>query len=277
MPPIEITPQLQAEYEQLFDSCEVRPEHACEVESLVARIVANQCRYSSLGSALAVPWYFIGVIHFMEASLDFAVHLHNGDPLTARTIHVPSQRPREGEPPFKWEESATDAIRLARLPEWHDWSIPGILYRLEAYNGFGYRTRHPEVMTPYLWSYSNHYTSGKYVEDGFFSASTVAKQCGAAVLLRRMSESGAIRFDTAGIPFAAALSAPESSSVNNEVKRLEPLIHFSESMKFPLVETVQRALNRFPGVFVKVDGIPGKRTSDAFKRITGHYLIGDPR
>jgi hypothetical protein len=36
-------------------------------------------------------------------------------------------------------------------------------------------------------------------------------------------------------------------------------------------------LNTFPGIFVKVDGVPGERTSDAFRKVTGHFLFGDPR
>ena len=44
-----------------------------------------------------------------------------------------------------------------------------MLFRLEAYNGSGYRDKHPDVKTPYLWSFSNHYTRGKYVADGTVS------------------------------------------------------------------------------------------------------------
>jgi hypothetical protein len=42
-------------------------------------------------------------------------------------------------------------------------------------------------------------------------------------------------------------------------------------------EDLQRWLNTFPGIFVKVDGIPGDRTSEAYRLITGSYLPGDPR
>jgi lysozyme family protein len=42
-------------------------------------------------------------------------------------------------------------------------------------------------------------------------------------------------------------------------------------------EDLQRWLNTFPGIFVKVDGVPGNRTSDAYKKVTGSYLPGDPR
>ncbi len=69
-----------------------------------------------------------------------------------------------------------------------------MLYQLEGYNGWGYRLHHPHVLTPYLWSYSNHYTSDKYVADGTWSDTALSKQCGAAVLLRRMAELHQIEF-----------------------------------------------------------------------------------
>jgi hypothetical protein len=43
------------------------------------------------------------------------------------------------------------------------------------------------------------------------------------------------------------------------------------------VEELQTWLNSFPGVFVKIDGVPGKRTSEAWRLVTGAYLPGDPR
>jgi hypothetical protein len=42
-------------------------------------------------------------------------------------------------------------------------------------------------------------------------------------------------------------------------------------------ELLQKALNLFPGIFLKVDGFAGKDTSGAFHKVTGHYLKGDPR
>ncbi|BCR24825.1 hypothetical protein [Aquipseudomonas alcaligenes] len=40
---------------------------------------------------------------------------------------------------------------------------------------------------------------------------------------------------------------------------------------------LQQWLNGFPSVFVKVNGIPEQRTSEAYRQVTGHYLPGDPR
>ena len=65
-----------------------------------------------------------------------------------------------------------------------DWSGPHILYLLEKYNGFGYRFK--ELRTPYLWSYSNLYSKGRYVADGVFDPNAVSKQCGAATMLKAL-------------------------------------------------------------------------------------------
>jgi lysozyme family protein len=177
-------------YQLLYASCLIRPARRAAVDQLVQRITANKARYDKVGKALGIPWYVVGIIHSLEASGDFTRHLHNGDPLTARTTHVPAGRPKTGKPPFTWEQSAIDALRYQGLASWKDWSVPGTLYQLEAYNGFGYRDHHPNVPSPYLWSFSNHYTKGKYVADGRFSPSAVSQQVGAAVLLKRLAAGG---------------------------------------------------------------------------------------
>jgi lysozyme family protein len=118
----------------------------------------------------------------------FESHLHNGDPLTARTHTFPPGRPIHGEPPFTWEASAEDSLRYENLTKVTDWSLPNALKRLEKYNGTGSLWR--GINTPYLWSYSNHYTKGKFVKDRDFRPEAVSKQSGAAVVLKRMMEKG---------------------------------------------------------------------------------------
>jgi lysozyme family protein len=176
-------------YELLYESCLTRPNRKASVNVLAKKIRANRKRYEKVGRAVGVPWYVVGIIHSLEASGNFTRHLHNGDPLSARTVHVPAGRPKTGKPPFTWEQSAIDALRGRGLGAWKDWSVPGTLYQLEAYNGFGYRDHHPNVPSPYLWSFSNHYTRGKYVADGRFSATAVSQQVGAALLLKQLAGS----------------------------------------------------------------------------------------
>ena len=257
MPAINLTQNLQDEYQNLFDSCQIKTEKLSEIENIITRILNSQNRYETVANELGIPWFFISVIHNMESSLNFDSHLHNGDPLSARTTHVPAGRPLTGNPPFTWEQSAEDSLTLQRLNLWNDWSLPGILYKIEEYNGWGYRRSHPEVLSPYLWSGSNNYTSGKYVADGRWSDTAVSNQIGAAVILRRMGEKRIVTFDGESIP-------------------KEPFVYYS-TKNIQYCEQLQQFLNQFPGIRVLVDGVPGQKSSDAFKLVTGNYLSGDPR
>lgn len=264
--PVTLTSQLRNEYEQLFKSCIITPARTQQVDGLAARLVSGRARYGAVSDATGVPWHVIAVIHCMEASLKFNCHLHNGDPLSARTVQVPAGRPLHGQPPFTWEASATDALTLERLSGDTDWSLAGTLFRLEKYNGFGYRRLHPEVLTPYLWSFSQHYTTGKFIADGKWSVTATSKQCGAAVLLRRLAEMGEFTF--------ADQPPPDVTQ--------PPPVRFSTTLPADPAEeararALQQWLNTFPGIFVRVDGVAGERTSNAFRRITGRFLDGDPR
>src|SRR5688572_21143928 len=121
--PVTLTSQLRNEYEQLLKSCIITPARTQEVDGLAARLVSGRARYGAVSDATGVPWHVIAVIHCMEASLKFNCHLHNGDPLSARTVQVPAGRPLHGQPPFTWEASATDALTLERLSGDTDWSL----------------------------------------------------------------------------------------------------------------------------------------------------------
>ena len=81
-------------------------------DARVRAIAEAKPRYDQVANATGVPWYVIGIIHEMEGGLNFATHLHNGDPLAGRTVQVPAGRPPTGIPPFQWEESAIDALTL---------------------------------------------------------------------------------------------------------------------------------------------------------------------
>jgi len=267
MPNVRLTKALRFEYEDLFNSCIINPQRVNAVDGIVAKLHTNKMRYEHVSARLDIPWAFIAVIHNMESGMNFKKHLHNGDPLTKRTVQVPAGRPKQGTPPFTWEESAIDALSLKRLSRQTDWSLAGTLYQLERYNGWGYRLYHAHVLSPYLWSFSNHYISGKYVADGRWSDTAVSSQCGAAVILRRMAENGQIEFTDQ--------PSPQSNTpplvVNYSIKKS------NDSLVLLHAVELQEWLNTYPGIFVKIDGIPGKRTSEAYKKVTGSYLPGDPR
>lgn len=256
-----LTTALRDEYQRLFDTCQIRPERWQEVNAAAGRMMASQARYQAVSAQTGVPWHVIAVLHQLEASLNFSRHLHNGDPLTARTVQVPAGRPRSGSPPFTWEESAVDALTVDGYTRWSDWSVPGILFTWERYNGWGYRTHHPSVKSPYLWSYTNHYTAGKYVKDGVWSATAVSRQVGAAALMRRLAE----------IREMDAPSHPADAALAKAMARSTAFV-YSPSTRQAGGEELQTFLNRFPGIFLRVDGKLGPRTSDACHQVFGHYL-----
>lgn len=182
---------LHDEYEHFLSQCRLRPEFSANAEFYVTRLIRFKPTYLQLGQGLnGIPWAFIGIIHGMECGFNFSTHLHNGDPLTDRTVHVPVGRPAAGSPPFPWVVSARDALIQKKFHLVSDWGLARMLYLLELYNGFGYRPR--GVPTPYLWSFSNLYEKGKYVADGRYDPEAVSRQCGAGVMLRGLQERGAL-------------------------------------------------------------------------------------
>ncbi|MEA5602139.1 hypothetical protein [Nostoc sp. UHCC 0252] len=180
---------LKPEYQKLWNRCEIRPDKLSSTQNIVAKIIANRPRYEVIEQKINVPWYFVAVIHNMEASLNFTKHLHNGDSLKKRTVNEPSGRPLAGpikgqEVGYTWEESAIDALTMKEFNRVKDWSLSAQLWQLERYNGVGYRQYHPEVLTPYLWSGTNNYKKGKYVADGKWDANAVSAQIGVVALLK---------------------------------------------------------------------------------------------
>jgi lysozyme family protein len=180
-------------YRDLFSKCKISDDKRNEVAWYVSKITdpARRKSYEQVYEETCVPWYFVAITHGMEASFDTKSHLHNGDPLKNRTVQVPKGRPDPWGPPTDWVSSAVDAMKVDKFHEKPDWDLAKLLYRWEAYNGWRSRLLH-NINTPYLWSFSNHYSRGKFVADGVWSDTAVSKQCGAGVMLKALVETGAI-------------------------------------------------------------------------------------
>lgn len=153
---------------------------------------AAKLRYLAVESRTGVPWFIIAVIHERECSQDWNGSLAQGDPWNRKSVHVPA-----GRGPFSsWEECAIDALvncapYAARNK---DWSVGASLTKLEEYNGLGYAARGRP--SPYIWSGTNQYVSGKYVRDGVYDPSAVDSQLGCAGLLIAMKAiDPSIQFD----------------------------------------------------------------------------------
>lgn len=188
---MQLTPKLEKEYTDLISTMKVRPEWMDPIDRKARGIYANKARYEEVSNATGVPWHIIGLIHSLEANLDFTKNLYNGEPLNQKTRKVP-----KGKGPFSsWEESAIGALQYDGLDKIEDWSDEQVCFALEKYNGFGYRLRRTGVLSPYLWSGTNHYTVGKFVEElkggkyvAVFKPQVRSQQIGAIPLYLRLKE-----------------------------------------------------------------------------------------
>lgn len=250
---------LEAEYGRLWAAMQIRPERQPVVDQIARKSIANKLKYESVAAKTGVPWQWIACAHSLESSQNFTRHLHNGDPLTARTVQVPRGRPASGSPPFTWEASAIDALTMPphSLHEVKNWSIERMLYELERYNGWGYRKYHPKTLSPYLWSYTNNYKSGKYVADGQWSDSAVSEQCGAAAILYVLLDHSAV-VSKPPVPQGPKHEVLYPGSRSPDVPRLKQglaALMMAEEGYGEFTVQIVRALQAQHGL--KVDGVVG--------------------
>lgn len=156
------------------------------------RLVAAKDRYQAVEKRTGVPWPFIAVTHERESTQNWNKSLAQGDPINRVSTHIPA-----GRGPFSsWEDAAYDALvncgpYAARNK---DWSIGGLLTLLERYNGLGYAGKGKP--SPYVWSGTDQYSSGKYVADGVYDPGEVDKQLGCAgLIIAMMKLDPSIKFD----------------------------------------------------------------------------------
>jgi lysozyme family protein/peptidoglycan hydrolase-like protein with peptidoglycan-binding domain len=215
---------LRAEYADLWQRMQIRPERQNAVNAIASRLLALKPRYEQVATRIGMSWAIIALLHQREADCNFACVLHNGEKIVGtgrRTTLVPS-----GRGPFStWEESAFDALTMPphSMQRIGNWTIERACYEMEKFNGFGYRSRH--IPTPYLWSYTNNYQSGKFIADGVFSAGVADKQCGTMPILKRLMElDTSIRFDGSPavvVPQGSVVAGLQIGAVGDAVRNLQ--------------------------------------------------------
>jgi len=182
-------------YDLLYKTARVHDSKKDEVQEAVDLMLKNQERYREVARTVGMPWEIPACIHEMEFDQDFSRCLHNGQRWDRVTTKVP-----KGVGPFNsWYESSVDAMTTlnkrmkSAIKDWDGiWTVPVALYSFEMHNGFGFRKR--GINSPYLWSYTQHYTKGKYVEKRYWcfgwkyrsvwKPNMVSEQCGVASYLK---------------------------------------------------------------------------------------------
>lgn len=174
--------EMRPRYELSWRNMAVELSRKAIIDAEARDIHKDMDAYLAVESITGVPACIIAVIHNRESDRDFKTHLHNGDPLSARTYHVPAGRPETGSPPFSWIQSAVDALRYQGMDKVRDWTVERACYVLEDYNGWGYWLFH-SVDSPYLWAATNIQDAGKYVEDGKWNRTAYDSQLGCMPVL----------------------------------------------------------------------------------------------
>ena len=198
-------------------------------------------RYQAVAAKTGVPWAAIAVIHERECSQDWTGSLAQGDPWSRVSVHVPA-----GRGPFKsWEEAAIDALENCTpyAARNRDWSVGGVLTVLEEYNGLGYASR--GVPSPYVWSGTDQYRSGKYVRDRVYDPNAVDSQLGCAGLLMAMMALDRSIDLGSKVPLPAALPVPSGPHAPDTTRPRPPsVIHPARGSIGAFIASILSAISR---------------------------------
>jgi lysozyme family protein/peptidoglycan hydrolase-like protein with peptidoglycan-binding domain len=206
---------LKSEYEQNWANLEIRPARLSDANAVARKAINGKATYQQIERLTGVPWHFAALCHYRESNFDFDTYLGNGETLHRATTLVP-----KGRGPFAtFVDGAVDAFRIENFVGAHDWGIARILFRLEAFNGFGYHAK--GCNSPYLYGGSTLYgppeaRAGKFVRDHVFDSGHVDSQLGTAVILHAMmSLDSSITLD--GSPQFASRAEPEDDAASTIV------------------------------------------------------------
>ncbi len=159
-----------------------------DLKSFLDHWKVHEDRYKAAGLAAGVPPELIAAIHWRESHGNFKTYLHQGDPLGRPAVNWPSDIPVF----TVWEDAAAHALgqkqsKLDALGITATTADPTALVTFaEAYNGLGYYNGGRP--SPYVFSGTDEYSSGKFVSDGRYRRTEVDKQLGVATMLQALSD-----------------------------------------------------------------------------------------
>jgi|GEM_PF-2788999 len=163
------TPLYEYTEEMVGNIFEIDSKFEDEVKKFAEAYEKNKSVYEEIAKKAGVPPELIAIIHHRENTPDFLngtfnVYLHNGEKLGTPTKLVPV-----GKDFNDFIEAAIDAMKdeKAYIDRYNLWlgsdDIIAMMAFAEVYNGLGYYNNNR--VSPYLYSGTNVYTSGKYVEE----------------------------------------------------------------------------------------------------------------
>lgn len=171
-------------YQHAWDKMVINPSRLSLIDATAKRLLADKAKFQEASVLTHVPWHIIAVIKERESGVDphFLGNIANGQSWARKTTLVPA-----GRGPFSsWLQAAYDA--LVNCPphaaKWKDWTVGGQLVLLTEYNGEGYYFK--GVPDPYIFSFTNQYSHGKYTGDHGYDPNAVDQEIGCAPIIARL-------------------------------------------------------------------------------------------
>lgn len=152
-------------------------KHLPALRSICAKLLTHKATYEGVAQSVwGRPdyWWYVAITDQMEGGGGANTYLGNGQSLSRVTTEVPA-----GRGPFSsFHDGAIDALRGVPAPT----SVSRAAYNWEGFNGWGYLSK--PITDPYLDSFSNLYTKGKYTSDHHYDPEAVSAQPGALTILK---------------------------------------------------------------------------------------------
>ncbi len=199
--------------------------HAWSVNRLKEIWEKNQSRSEAVAAQVDLPAELIAALHFRESSGNFNTYLHQGDPLGKPAVNHPRNIPIF----YTWEDAAVHALSDSHKAGIQDdlditqdtQDLAALGTYAEYYNGLGYHNK--GRVSPYVYSGTDHYTSGKYVRDGVFSSSAVDQQLGVLAMVQVLR--GEADNPMAGPALSLGDRTLRSGIRGNDVRELQSLLN----------------------------------------------------
>ncbi len=232
----------------------LRRYHKRDLAKFYANYQANKARYERVAAKTGIPAELIAALHWRESSGSFSKYLHQGDPLGRPARHVPKNIPVF----YKWEDAAIHALRMKRsirdrLRITSSTTDPAALATFaEYYNGLGYFNKGRP--SPYVFSGTDQYTSGKYIRDRVYASWVKDRQLGVMAMIQYIRAMEGRPMMNGAVPTRPDLGSRGSSS--GVLKR------GSKGKRVEALQTQLKTLGYYSG---PIDGDFGRGTAKAVK------------
>lgn len=197
---------LAPSYARMWADLVPTPSHLAELQRICTLLKVHKPTYQNVAEQVwhnVNYWFIVALLDQMEGGGGCNTYLGNGQSLKRATTEVPA-----GRGPFaSFFDGCIDALHLDGFDKITTWPIERIAYQFEAWNGWGYLNK--PITDPYLTSFSNLYTKGKWVSDHHYDPEAVSQQPGALTILKVLADMDpSIKLTSVFTPAAPASAPP---------------------------------------------------------------------